>query len=264
MGAGDGAGGGDEPAGAAGKKGGGEILDAPALGADAGEQEDGMRHELAGAGEMLGRGGAHDGSDVAKTGGPDAVAAEGVDEAGEVLPEGATVRKLEVEDVGGAGVGGADEQEDTSTGGAGAGDEGLNGVAAHEGVDGGEIGAQPAEEGLGVGGGGDVDVAALAVGDDEQPTPPRVLGDDGEHLAAGGAEALEAGELGLDGEAGGGDGVDEGAAVAEDGAGDVLRGRHHAGPERGGMGVETEDQLRLAAGDTRNECVAEEDQLSAP
>jgi hypothetical protein len=91
-----------------------------------------------------------------------------------------------------------------------------------------------------------------------------VPGDGRQDLPTRRPELLEAGELRLDGEAGGRDGVDERTAVAENGAGDIRGPSPHPGPERGGMGVEAEDELRLAQGDTRGEGVAEEDQLSAP
>ena len=58
-----------------------------------------------------------------------------------------------------------------------------------------------AEQRLGVGGGGDVDVAALAVGEDEQAGGAGVRDGRRQRLPAGRAEALEAGELRLDGDA---------------------------------------------------------------
>lgn len=103
-----------------------------------------------------------------------------------------------------------------------------------------------------------------------------MCGDSPKHLSPGGPEALEAGELGLDGNTGGGSGVDEGAAVSEDGRGNGIPARDSAiadltiaastgpRPERGRMGVETEDDLRLALGDVRGEGVAEGRRLSAP
>ena len=60
----DGARRGDEAAGAPRREGGREVLHAAALGADAREQEDGARHELAQARDVLGRGRADDRADV--------------------------------------------------------------------------------------------------------------------------------------------------------------------------------------------------------
>ena len=75
---------------------------------------------------------------------------------------------------------------------------------------------------LGVGGGGDVDVPALGVGQHEQALLLGVLDDACERAPAGGAEALEAGELRLDRDAGGTRRVDGRRAVRRDRDGGAL------------------------------------------
>ena len=101
---------------------------------------------------------------------------------------------------------------------------------------------------------------------------------------AGGAEALEAGELRLDRDAGGAGGVDQRAAVHEHGGGRLggggrrARGVRGVGgaderdgealallagglarvrPQAGGIGVDPEDDLRLAGRDRGGEPIAE-------
>jgi hypothetical protein len=75
---------------------------------------------------------------------------------------------------------------------------------------------------LGIGGGGDVDVAALGVGQHEQPPLVGVLDDARERVPAVGAEALEAGELRLGRDAGGTRRVDGRRAVRRDRDGGAL------------------------------------------
>ena len=88
--------------------------------------------------------------------------------------------------------------------------------------DGAEGGRRLAGQRLGVGGGRDVDVAALGVGEDEQALRVRVLDDALERAPAVGAEALEAGELRLDRDAGGAGRVDGRRAVRRDRDGGAL------------------------------------------
>ena len=166
--------------------------------------------------------------------------AELVGQAGEVLPQATALLELQVEHVGGAGIGGADEQE----GRGGAVEVGLEAVAAEERVDGDGV---TGGEGLRVDGGGDGDVAALAVEDHQQVVGVRVLDGGGERGPARGAEALEAGELRLDGDERRGRGLDDGAAVL----GEIVT------PEAVGMRVEAADDLRLALRHRRGEAVAE-------
>ena len=82
-------------------------------------------------------------------------------------------------------------------------------ASAREAVDLAERRRRAAEERLGVGGGGDVDVAALGVGEHEQARVAGVRDGGVERGPAGGAEALEAGELRLDATHGGRGRVDE-------------------------------------------------------
>ena len=86
-----------------------------------------------------------------------------------------------------------------------------------------------------------------------------------ERRPAGGAEALEAGELRLDRDDRSRDGVDHGAAVGQHGRG--ARGRRRprtggadasaAGPQPRGVGIEPDDDLRLAPGDEAGQPVGE-------
>ena len=239
---------------------------------------------------MLGNGRAGDRADV----GERLALAELVGELREALPQRLAGRERQVQDVGGARVGGADEQEDAGPGGAGALDERDERVAPEqrvggEGVDGqagrgAERRRRAADQRLGVGGGGDRDVAALAVGEHEQAGGASVLAGRLEREPAGGAEALEARELRLDGDAGGAGGVDQRAAVDEHRGGGLCGGGSGPGraggiggvderdrealalladgladvrPQAGGIGVDPEDDLRLAGGDRRGEPVAE-------
>ena len=121
-----------------------------------------------------------------------------------------------------------------------------------------------ADERLRVGGRGDVDVAALGVGDDEQPGRARVVDGRLQRGPAVRAEALEARELRLDGHAGRAGGVDERGAVLADGGRGALRGRAVGGraldrlrPQARRIGVQAQHDLRLARRDERGEAVAE-------
>ena len=150
-------------------------------------------------------------------------------------------------------------------------------------------GVLPVER-LRVDGGGDRHVAALAVGEHEQARGARVRADGLERERAGEAEPLEARELGLGGDAGGPGGVDQRERVREHGgrrlergrlrlgrrgAGDVARDLVRGGealrevrprlgrmversrPQAGGIGIDPEDDLRLARRDGGGEAIAE-------
>ena len=88
------------------------------------------------------------------------------------------------------------------------------------------------DERLAVGGGADVDVAALAVGEHEQPGVARRSTGLRQRVPARRAEALEAGQLRLDRDAGRAGRVDDGSAVGRDGAGGALRRGSRAGRPR--------------------------------
>ena len=120
-----------------------------------------------------------------------------------------------------------------------------------------------ADQRLGVGGGGDRHVAALAVGDHQQAGLGRGLADLGQRRPAGRAEALEAGELRLDRDAGRAGALDQRPAVGGDGTGRQLGRRAlDRGPEVGPgqlrrVGVETEADLAAALFDERRQPVRE-------
>jgi hypothetical protein len=112
-----------------------------------------------------------------------------------------------------------------------------------------------ARERLRVGLRGDVDVAALGVREDEQAAVACVVDRLLQRAPAGRAEALEAGELRLDGDAGGARRVDGRRAVRGDRSGGALgrrsvRGRRRRGlpPQPSGVRVEPQDDLGLALG----------------
>ena len=152
-----------------------EVLDAAALGADARQQERRARHQLAHAREVLGRGGADHRADVGEPARPPPSSSTSRARRSHSGRRRPAARSC---DVGGAGVGGADEHEHPGPGGARGLDQRLERVAAEQRVDGQRVGARGrrraegrrrrADQRLRVGGGGDGDVAALAVGDDEQ------------------------------------------------------------------------------------------------
>jgi hypothetical protein len=131
---------------------------------------------------VLGRCGADHRAHVVQAAGG-AGRAEPVDEPRDVLPHALAAVGAQVLDVGGAGVRRAHEHEEARAGHlqraqrvdahVGAGREGVDAEA----VDGAEGRRGRAGERLAIGGGGDVDVAALGVGQDEQALRVRLLHD---------------------------------------------------------------------------------------
>ena len=138
------------------------------------------------------------------------------------------VRRRQVLEIGGAGVAGADEREDSGAGGGGGLDQGLQGVGPEQRVGGERVDAEAgngppgrrglADQGLPVGSGGDRHVAPLGIGDDKQAGLGGDRPDLGKSRPAGRAEPLEAGELRLDGDAGRAGALDQRAAVGDEGA----------------------------------------------
>ena len=262
----------------AGGDGGREVLHAPALGTDPGEEEHRSGHELPRPPEVLGCGGADHGPDVAEPG-PRGTAglAQLRDQACDTSPRGPSLGERRVLEVGGAGVGRAHEDEDAGarrTGGTG---EHFHGVASQVGACRERVGSQPLDgaegrrgrpdERLAVGGRRHVDVAPLGVREHEQPGRLRVGDDVRERGPPGCAQALEAGDLRLDGHARGPGGVDDRAAVRGDRDARTLRGAA-SGPARAGragrrgpqphrVGVQAEDDLGLTAIDEHGQTVRE-------
>ena len=125
-----------------------------------------------------------------------------------------------------------------------------------EALDEAERGRRAADERLAVGGGRHGDVAALAVGQDDQARGAGVLDDLGQRSPSRRAQALEARELRLRRAAGGPGRVDERAAVGRHRPGRALGGRPVGGrvlqrirPEARRIRVEPQDDLGLAPGD---------------
>src|SRR4051794_22248233 len=219
--------GGDEARGGMGREGRCERVDGPALGAHARQQEDRVRHQLAQAGEQVGARGSGDRTDVREAAAAPALAPGLVDHPRRALVEG-LVRWL-VLDLRRPRIGGADETEATRARGVGGLDERLERVAAEQRVGGEGVGAEAgdgaerpgrlAHERLRVRARRDRNVAALAVGDREQPALASGFDDALERTPAAGPEALEAGELKLDRHTRTTGGVHGRDAVALDGGG---------------------------------------------
>jgi hypothetical protein len=181
------------------------------------------------------------------------------------------LRGRQVLEVGGARVACADKREDACPRRVRGGDQRLQRVGAEQRVGGEGVGAEAgdraprrgglADQGLAVGLGGDRDVAPLAVGDDQQPRLAGGGAEVFERRPARCAEALEAGELRLDRDAGRPGAVDQRPAVSGDGArGDFGRRALDRGPEilpgqLRRVGVETEADLAAALFDERRQPV---------
>ena len=249
---------------------GGEVLRPASLSTDPGKQEDRARHQLAQPRQEGGLGRADDRAQPAE---PRGRAGEAIGALGDDLREALVQRPVgsrEVEDVGGAGIRRAHEQEDPGAGLRRRVDQRLEGVGTEQRVGGERVGAEALDgpprgrrlpdKRLAVGGRGDRDVAALAVGDREQPGVVRGSDAAPRRLPPRRAEALEAGELELDRDAGRPGALDQLGAVRRDGAGSVFRGRivgavAAARAELGRIGVEPEDDLAAAVLDRRREPV---------
>ena len=129
------------PAAAARREGGAEQLGPAALGADAGDEEDRARHQLAQAGDVLGLGGADHRAHPAQPARAGEARGELVDQAGQPLVQRRLGRR-QVLQVGGAGVAGANQGEDAGAGARGGLDQRLERVAAEQRVGGEGIGAE--------------------------------------------------------------------------------------------------------------------------
>jgi hypothetical protein len=228
-----------------------EVLDAAALRADAWEQEGRARHARAQSLEVLGRRGPDDRADIGQAAPADAVGAELVDERGDAIRQRTPAGELEVLEVGRARVRGADEDERAA-----AVEEGRERVTTEQRVRGDGVGAEGVVERLGVGLGGDADVATLSVEQHQQASSARGLDRARGRLDARRAGALEARELQLDGDRELAGGVDQCAALA-------LDARRRVGcsvdlrPDPVGIRIQPEDDLRGTLRDRRSETVRE-------
>ena len=201
-----------------------EILHAAALSTDPREQEDGMRHQLAQAAEVLGARGAGDRANGGQPAVSEPLAAQLVHKPRQALEQRWIALVL---DLGGAGVRGANEHEAAGPGTRGRLDQRLQGVAAEqrigcEGVgsqagDGAERAGRLSHQGLRVRPRGHRDVAALSVGQHKQAVVVRDRHHLLQRLPAGSAEPLEAGQLRLHRHAGRARRDDRRAAVLRDG-----------------------------------------------
>lgn len=196
------------------------------LDAKAWDQEDLIGHALAKGRGVGGFGGADNGADIAESARAAARGADFADLIGNELGDGsATGQRLALNGIR-AGVAGAHENEDAK-GGVG---EGLDGVRAHVAADGEGVSAAV------LGGGGvvlcrDSDVASFDVEKDQEAGIARGAAAILEGGDPAGAEALEAGGLGLDDGDDGCDCVDDAKAEGADGGDGVVVGGTNFGGE---------------------------------
>ncbi len=235
-----------------------EVSGTTTLGADPRDEEDRVGHQLAQAAEVAGLGGADDGAHPAQPGFALQPRPPLGDHPRQMLVQGAAVGG-QVEHVGRAWVGGANESEQPGSGARRGHDHRLERVAAEQRVDGRRVRGQPrelsrsrlqsTEHRLAIGGGADRHVAALAVGDDEQAGAARISDHLLERPPARPAEALEARQLRLHRDADRRRRRDQRAAVLNDRLGRGLGGRR-ARPrprlEPGRIRVEAEAYLAAA------------------
>jgi hypothetical protein len=190
--------------------------------------------------------------------------------------------RRQVLEVGGTGVAGADEDEHPRPRLGRGGDQRLQRVSSQQRVGGEGVGTEAADRSPGgwrladqrlrVGRGGDGDVAALAVGDDQQARFAGGGADLFERAPAGSAEPLEAGKLRLDGDTGGAGPLDQGPTVAGD-RGSRQLGRRRLGiacrlplpGQFGRVGVEAEADLAATLFDERRQPIGKASQrISRP
>ena len=165
------------------------------------------------------------------------------DELGHLLPDAPPVGERQLLDIGRAGVRRAHEAEDARSVQSARLQEGLDGVAAEIGVDGERVGERRLvvarlEIGGGVGARRRADVAALAVGDHEQPRRARVAADPLERADPVGAERLEERHLRLDRDDVRADRVDDPAAEAGDRVRRLAAAEHRLAAQLDGQQVE--------------------------
>ncbi len=159
----------------------GEVARLGALRADPRQQHDRLRHQLARLADRARMRRADDRADRREAALADELGAPLADERGDVLPDRPAVGERQVLDLA-AGVRGLDDAEDPGAVAARGGEVGLDRVAPEPRVDGERVGERlvALEVGGGVGARGRADVAALAVGDHEQPGAAGVGADLGE------------------------------------------------------------------------------------
>jgi hypothetical protein len=229
-----------------------EVVHASALGAHAGQQERRPGHAGPQAIQPLGRGGADDRAHVGEPAVPHALGPELVDHSGEPLGQRVPVGEPCVLELGRSRVRCAHEDE-----GPAAVDQRREGVAAEERVGGDGVGAERVVERVGVGLRGDGDVAALGVEEDQEALGAGRVDDGTGGFEAAGADALEAGELELCGDALRSGGVDQRTALGLDARRGSRVCRLDFGPDPGGIRIESEDDLGGALPDRRCETIGE-------
>jgi hypothetical protein len=173
----------------------------------------------------------HDRPHAAQAGVAGEPAGQAIHEAGQTLVQGA-VRSRQILDVGRTGIAGADEREDGGSSRLRGGDERLQGIEAEQRICSEGVGAETGngaprggrlpDQGLCIGRSGDRHIAALAIGDREQAGLTGRGADIGQRRPARRAEPLEAGELGLDRDAGRTCLPDQVAAMGDDRGGGAL------------------------------------------
>src|SRR6476469_332425 len=243
----------------------GEQLGAAALRADAGQQQDGVRHQLAGPGDGLGLRGADHRAHAGEAARADVRGAPRRGQLGHPLPHRSAIGQRLLLDVGAAGVRGAGEHEQAGAVAAG-GQEGREGVAAHVRSHGQGVGHRPlavpgVQPGLGVGGAGRADIAALGVDDHQQTGLACQLADPLERRDAVAAERLEERDLRLHRDGLAGHRVDHAGAEPLVGPGPARAARPEAGDQLGRQlldpGIEADAQRAAGLLDRLGDPVSE-------
>jgi len=248
-----------------------EVLRAPALSAEARDQQIRARHQRTQRRRLLGVGEAGDGADVGVASLADAVPAELVDHPRDALVQQLSVRPRHVLQLAGAGIARAHEHEQALPEATRDVDHRLQRLGAEVRADGHRVRvvdwqleavADPhlPERRRRVGGHRVADVAALRVLDHEQACGSRVRLHTLERRDAGGAQRLEEGRLRLDGWHEVGDAIDHGVRERLDGsrrAGKVSRAVEQLRRQLTQVRVESDDEVTVRRVDALDQPVGE-------